>query len=87
MSIIAWIILGLIAGFIGSKIVNNSGQGIIVDVILGVVGAIVGGFIFSFFGAAPVTGFNIYSLIVAVVGAIVVLWIYHAITGRNRTVV
>ncbi len=83
MSIIAWLILGLIAGFIGSKIVNNSGQGVLIDIVLGIVGAVVGGFLFSLIGAAPVTGFNIYSLIVAVVGAVVVLWIYHAITGRR----
>lgn len=85
MSIIAWLILGLIAGFIASKIVNKSGQGIVVDMILGIIGAVVGGFLFSFFGAAPVTGFNIYSVIVAVIGAIVVLVVYHAVTGR-RTV-
>ena len=85
MGIIAWLVLGLIAGFIASKIVNNSGQGIFLDIVLGIIGAFVGGFLFSFFGAAPVTGFNIYSMIVAVVGAIVVLWLYHAIAGR-RTV-
>ena len=83
MSILAWIILGLIAGFIGSKIVNRSGQGFILDIVLGIVGAIVGGVIFSFFGAAGVTGLNIYSLIVAVIGSIVVLWLYHTITGRR----
>jgi uncharacterized membrane protein YeaQ/YmgE (transglycosylase-associated protein family) len=80
MSIIGWIILGLIAGFIGSKIVDRSGQGILIDIVLGVVGAIVGGFLFSFFGAAGVTGLNIYSLVVAVIGSIVVLWLYHLIT-------
>lgn len=83
MSIIAWLILGLIAGFIGSKVVNSSGQGIIIDIILGIVGAFVGGFLFSFFGAAPVDGLNLYSLIVAVIGAIVVLLIYHAVVGRR----
>lgn len=83
MSFIAWIVLGLIAGFIGSKIVNNTGQGVLMDIVLGIVGAVVGGFIFNFFGAAGVTGVNIYSLIVAVVGAVVVLWIYHAMTGRR----
>lgn len=87
MSIIAWLILELIAGFIGSKIVNRSGEGVLLDIGLGVVGAVVGGFLFSLIGAAPVTGLNIYSLIVAVVGSIVVLLIYYAITGRNRTVV
>lgn len=83
MSIIAWLILGLVAGFIASKIVNKSGEGIIVDIILGIVGAFVGGFLFSFVGATPVTGFNIYSLIVAVIGAVVVLVLYHAIVGRR----
>ena len=79
MSIIAWVILGLIAGFIGSKIVNKSGEGFLLDIALGVVGAVVGGFLFNFFGAAGVTGLNIWSLIVAVVGAIVVLLLYRAV--------
>jgi uncharacterized membrane protein YeaQ/YmgE (transglycosylase-associated protein family) len=83
MSVIAWIILGLIAGFIGSKIVNKSGEGFFLDIVLGIVGAIVGGFLFSFFGAAGVTGLNIYSLIVAVIGSIVVLFLYHMITGNR----
>jgi uncharacterized membrane protein YeaQ/YmgE (transglycosylase-associated protein family) len=83
VSIIAWLVLGLIAGFIASKIVNKSGEGVVLDIILGIVGAVVGGFLFSTFGAAPVTGFNIYSLVVAVIGAIVVLVIYHAIAGRR----
>mgnify|MGYP001554286336 CR=1 FL=1 len=82
MSVIAWIILGLIAGFIGSKIVNKSGQGFLLDVALGVIGAVVGGIIFSFFGAGGVTGVNLYSLIVAVVGSVVVLWVYHQVAGR-----
>lgn len=83
MSVVGWIILGLVAGFIGSKIVNKSGQGMVMDIVLGIVGAIVGGMLFSVFGAAGVTGFNIYSLIVAVIGSIVVLWIYHIVTGRR----
>jgi uncharacterized membrane protein YeaQ/YmgE (transglycosylase-associated protein family) len=83
MGILAWIILGLIAGFIGSKIVNKSGEGFLLDIALGIVGAVVGGFIFSAFGASGVTGLNIYSLIVAVIGAIVVLWVYHAVTARQ----
>jgi uncharacterized membrane protein YeaQ/YmgE (transglycosylase-associated protein family) len=86
MSIVAWLILGLIAGFIGSKIVNQTGEGVVLDIVLGVVGAVVGGFLFTLIGAAPVTGLNIYSLIVAVIGSIVVLALYHAVTGRNRTV-
>ena len=84
MSIIGWLILGLIAGFIASKIVNKSGEGLLLDIILGVVGAVVGGFLFSLIGAAPVTGLNIYSMVVAVIGAIVVLIVYHAIVGRRR---
>ncbi|WP_412065947.1 GlsB/YeaQ/YmgE family stress response membrane protein [Rhizobium sp. SYY.PMSO] len=83
MSVIGWIILGLVAGFIGSKIVNKSGQGVIMDVVLGIVGAIVGGLVFSVVGASGVTGFNIYSLIVAVIGSVVVLWLYHALQGRR----
>ena len=85
MSIIAWIVLGLIAGFIASKIVNKQGQGLILDIVLGVVGAIVGGWLFSILGAEGVSGVNLYSMFVAVIGAIVVLFAYHAITGR-RTV-
>jgi uncharacterized membrane protein YeaQ/YmgE (transglycosylase-associated protein family) len=83
MSILGWIILGLISGFIASKIVNKSGEGILLDIILGIVGAVVGGFLFNQFGAVGVTGFNIYSMLVAVVGAIIVLVIYHAIVGRR----
>jgi uncharacterized membrane protein YeaQ/YmgE (transglycosylase-associated protein family) len=79
MSFIAWIILGLVAGFVGSKIVNKTGEGIFLDIILGIVGAIVGGWLFSMFGASGVSGLNLYSFAVAVVGAIVVLVVYHAI--------
>jgi uncharacterized membrane protein YeaQ/YmgE (transglycosylase-associated protein family) len=86
MSIIAWIVLGLIAGFIGSKIVNKSGEGVFLDVILGVVGAVVGGWLFSAFGMSRVTGLNIYSLLVAIVGAVVVLFVYHALTGRRTRI-
>jgi uncharacterized membrane protein YeaQ/YmgE (transglycosylase-associated protein family) len=83
MSIIAWIVLGLVAGFLGSKIVNKSGEGALLDIALGIVGAVVGGFVFNTFGAAGVTGFNIYSLVVATIGAIIVLVLYHAIAGRR----
>jgi uncharacterized membrane protein YeaQ/YmgE (transglycosylase-associated protein family) len=83
MSILGWIILGLIAGFIGSKIVNKTGQGMILDIVLGIVGAIVGGTLFSLVGASGVTGLNIWSLIVAVIGSIVVLWLYHKFSGRR----
>jgi uncharacterized membrane protein YeaQ/YmgE (transglycosylase-associated protein family) len=83
MSVLGWIILGLIAGFIASKIVNRSGQGFLLDIALGIVGAVVGGFLFTAIGATGITGFNLYSMFVAVVGAIVVLWGYHAIAGRQ----
>jgi uncharacterized membrane protein YeaQ/YmgE (transglycosylase-associated protein family) len=83
MTIIAWIVLGLVAGFLGSKIVNKSGEGALLDIALGIVGAVVGGFVFNTFGAAGVTGFNIYSLVVATIGAIIVLVLYHAIAGRR----
>ncbi len=79
MSIFAWIILGLVAGFIGSKIVNKRGEGLVLDLVLGIVGAIAGGWLFNTFGASGVTGLNLYSLMVAVVGAVVVLVVYHAI--------
>jgi uncharacterized membrane protein YeaQ/YmgE (transglycosylase-associated protein family) len=79
MSFLAWIVLGLVAGFIGSKIVNKSGEGIVLDIVLGVIGAVVGGFLFNMFGASGVSGLNVYSLVVAVIGAVVVLVVYHAI--------
>jgi uncharacterized membrane protein YeaQ/YmgE (transglycosylase-associated protein family) len=82
MSIVAWIVLGLIAGFIGSKMVNKTGEGFFLDIALGIVGAIVGGWLFNLFGMTGVTGLNIYSLIVAVVGAVVFLVVYHAIRRR-----
>ena len=83
MGIIAWLLLGLVAGFIGSKIVNKTGEGLVMDIVLGIVGAVVGGYIFSFFGGQGVTGLNIPSLIVAVIGSIVVLLIYHAVVRRR----
>lgn len=86
MSIIAWIVLGLISGFIASKIVNKRGDGVFLDIILGIIGAVVGGWLFNTFGMSGVSGVNIYSLLVAVVGAVVVLVIYHAITGRTSRV-
>jgi uncharacterized membrane protein YeaQ/YmgE (transglycosylase-associated protein family) len=83
MSIIAWIVLGLIAGFIASKLVAGSGQGLLMDIVLGIVGAVVGGYLFTALGATGVTGFNLYSMFVAIVGAALLLWLYHAIAGRS----
>lgn len=75
--------LGLIAGFIASKIVNRRGKGILLDIVL--VGALVGGFLFTQLGATGITGFNLYSLFVAAVGAVVILVVYHVIAGRSMT--
>jgi uncharacterized membrane protein YeaQ/YmgE (transglycosylase-associated protein family) len=83
MSIVAWILLGLVAGFIASKIVNHSGDGVFIDIVLGVVGAVVGGFAFSLVGTSGVSGLNIWSLFVATMGAIMVLVIKHAVTDRR----
>ena len=83
MSFLAWIILGLIAGFIGSKLVNKRGEGVVLDIVLGIVGAFVGGWLFNTFGSAGVTGLNLYSMMVAVIGAVVVLVVYHALAGRR----
>jgi uncharacterized membrane protein YeaQ/YmgE (transglycosylase-associated protein family) len=79
MSFLSWIVLGLLAGFIASKIVNKHGEGVFLDIVLGVIGSVVGGLIFGLFGASGATGINLYSLIVAVIGAIVVLCVYHAV--------
>jgi len=83
MSVLAWIVLGLIAGFIASNILNRSGQGLLLDIVLGIVGAVVGGFLFSAIGATGITGFNLWSILVAITGAVVALWIYHAVAGRS----
>ena len=85
MGILSWLILGLIAGWIGSKIVNKTGEGFFLDIVLGIVGALVGGFLFSLVGAEGVSGLNLYSMFVAVIGSIVVLVIYHTIFGRGTT--
>lgn len=83
MSFFAWMILGLIAGFVGSKIVNRRGEGIILDILLGVVGAVTGGWLFHLFGASGVSGLNLYSLFVAVLGSVALLVLYHAVRRRR----
>jgi uncharacterized membrane protein YeaQ/YmgE (transglycosylase-associated protein family) len=85
MSLIAWIVFGLIAGFLGSKMVNSQGSGTLVDILLGIVGAVVGGFLFNMIGAVGVTGFNVWSLFVAVFGSIVVLVAFHAIAAARAS--
>jgi len=79
MSLLSWIVLGLVAGYIGSKLVNHAG-----DVLLGIVGAIIGGYLFNLFGAHGVTGLNLYTLLVSVVGSVLFLIVYHAIFRRQH---
>ena len=86
MSFLAWIVLGLIAGFIASKIVNKTGEGVVLDIILGIIGAVVGGWLFNTFGHVGVTGLNLYSILVAIVGAVIVLVIYHALVRTSARV-
>jgi len=83
MSILGWILFGLITGFVASKIVNDRGQGCLVDVALGLVGALVGGFIFRSLTGFDSFQFNLPSMFVAIIGAIVVLLLYHLATGRR----
>jgi len=83
MSLIVWIVLGLVSGFIASKLVNKSGEGMLLDILLGIVGAVVGGWLFHAFGMPGVTGLNVYSLLVAVIGAVLFLVAYHALTSRR----
>jgi uncharacterized membrane protein YeaQ/YmgE (transglycosylase-associated protein family) len=86
MSVIGWIVLGLIAGFISSKIVDKQGQGFFLDIALGIVGALVGGFLYAqFLGGEGITGINIGSIIVAIVGSIIVLFVYNLVMGRRST--
>ena len=83
MSIVAWILLGLVSGFIASKVLNRGGEGVVLDIVLGIVGAVVGGFLFNMVGSVGVTGLNLWSIVVSVVGAMVVLGIKHALTGKR----
>ncbi len=84
MSIVAWIILGLVSGFIASKIVNHTGSGVLLDVVIGVVGAIVGGFLFNLIGSTGIDGLNIWSMFVAVIGAVVLLGVKHLLVGNRH---
>jgi uncharacterized membrane protein YeaQ/YmgE (transglycosylase-associated protein family) len=79
MSFLTWIVLGLVAGYIGSKIVNRRGEGMILDILLGIVGSFAGGYLFHLFGEPGVSGLNLYSLFVAVIGSVVLLVVYHAL--------
>jgi uncharacterized membrane protein YeaQ/YmgE (transglycosylase-associated protein family) len=84
MSFLAWIVLGLLAGFLGSKLVNKRGEGIVIDIVLGIAGAFIGGLLFNLLGARGVSGLNLYSLFVAVVGSVVFLLVYHYLFRRGR---
>jgi uncharacterized membrane protein YeaQ/YmgE (transglycosylase-associated protein family) len=83
MSLITWIVLGLIGGFIASEFVNKTGEGMLVDICLGVVGAVIGGYLLQDLGLTRVTGINLYNISVAIVGAMVVLLIYHTLIRRR----
>lgn len=81
MNIILWIIMGALAGWIASLIVKtNKSQGFFLDILVGIIGAFLGGFLFNMFGVAGVTGFNLYSLLVAIIGAVVLLFIVKMVT-------
>jgi uncharacterized membrane protein YeaQ/YmgE (transglycosylase-associated protein family) len=77
MGIFSWIVLGAIAGWLGSMLVNKQGEGLFLDIVLGIVGALVGGWIFAAVGSTGVTGLNIWSLVVSVLGSVLVLYLYH----------
>jgi uncharacterized membrane protein YeaQ/YmgE (transglycosylase-associated protein family) len=79
MSLLAWVAVGLIAGLLGSKVVNRRGKGVFLDVVLGIVGALAGGYLFTFVGHAPVTGSNLYSMFAATAGAVLVLLVNHGL--------
>lgn len=81
MGLLSWLFVGLIAGFFGSKIVNHTGEGLVRDILLGIVGALVGGYIFQTLGYAGVTGVNLGSIVIAIIGAVVVLFTFHAVRG------
>jgi uncharacterized membrane protein YeaQ/YmgE (transglycosylase-associated protein family) len=83
MSLLGWILLGLMAGFMARHIVRSSGQGLLIDLVLGNIGAVVGGLLFTAIGATGIIGFNLYSMLVAIVGAVAVLWLYHTVSGRS----
>ena len=83
MSVTAWILLGLMAGVVASNIASSSGQRLLLDLVLGIIGAVAGGYLFAAIGTSDLTGFNPYSMLVAIIGAVVVLWLYHALNSRS----
>jgi uncharacterized membrane protein YeaQ/YmgE (transglycosylase-associated protein family) len=85
MGVVSWLVVGLVAGFIGSKVVNRTGEGLVRDIILGILGAVVADAIFTQLGYVGVTGVNLASIVVAAIGAILILVVYHAVMGRRAT--
>jgi uncharacterized membrane protein YeaQ/YmgE (transglycosylase-associated protein family) len=83
MGIFSWIVLGAIAGWIGSRIVNKQGEGLFLDIVLGIVGALVGGWIFTAVGSTGVTGVNLWSVLVSVLGSVLVLFLYHSFSRHQ----
>ena len=83
MSIVCWSALGLLARFVASRLYDGPGEDFLLDIVLGILGAVVGGWLFSLFGGQGVNGVNFYSMAVAIVGAVVVLFIYHAVGSRR----
>lgn len=86
MSILAWIVLGLLAGWIASMIMGRGGYGVVGDIVVGILGALIGGFITGPLFGIDVSGFNVTSLLVAVIGAIVLIALLRALTGSRRPV-
>jgi len=85
MSIIGWMLVGAISGFIASRVVDKKGRGIIPDILLGIVGACLGGLVFKELAAETILPLSLYSIVVSIIGAILVLFVYHAIFDRRRT--
>jgi len=82
MGILLMIVFGVVVGWIASMIMGT-GEGMLGNLIVGVVGALLGGFVMNVFGQPGVTGFNIYSLLVAILGSVILLWIYRSLAHRN----
>ena len=85
MGILSWLVVGLLAGFIGSRVVNRTGEGLVRDMILGILGAVVGDAICTELGLVGVTGVNLTSVVVAAIGAILILVVYHAVRGQRAS--
>ena len=77
LSIVQWIVVGLIGGFLGSRIAGHGGQGLLRDIVLGIVGGVIGGWLFHQLGYRGVTGINVWSIVVSAAGAALVVWLYH----------